>query len=553
MNPHQKRGDAPAVPPRQAHSSTFYAMLSINTINGQLISPIPRGFRYFILGAILVLPIALYIGVQFLTWSEIFGSLLVLFVVTLTLFSFQSGLMLLLAFLPFEPLLLKFVPADISFFFRLIPEAIIYSLFLVAAVRAAIYKNIRDESRKKVNNPLIFALFLLAGLSLISALVNRVDPIVTAVGVRQIFRFIILYVALTWSGLKNRQIMLVLGLVAAVAALESALGLLQAAVGSSLDALLYTGREFFVGRFRVAQEIFQVRTEGSRVFATMGRYDQLGTFLSLVAAAALGFVYRAAEKYKKYALLLLLIILPALFLTYSRASWFGFLLGLIVVAIIIQRDKKVLAALMIVLVSLVGYTAFREIEVRRLIDEPSVSPMHRLLEAFSERRLRSEYTGKGRVYFIIETPPAVLRTSPLLGMGPGQYGGGAAALLHNTAGYDELNLPFGVYGTEGQVDNNWMSLLGELGLLGVLVYLSIFISLILFSRKVLKDPRSTWLGKSLALGLIAATVSFAAQGFLGTYFEMRTLATYYWLLAGLTVVAAQSQMGSKGEGGLRGL
>ncbi len=531
-------------------------MLTFSFQNGNLVSPIPRSFRYLILGILVVLPVLLYVGLQFLTWPEIFGCLMLLAAAATALLSFEAGLVLLVIFLPFEPLMLKFIPSDVALFFRLIPETIIYTLLVCGLIKAAKRGQTSIAATGPISvkrNPIAFVLFLLAALSLISILVNRVDPIVAAVGLRQIFRFLLLYVAVVWYGLTNKQIILMAGLLAGLAVFESLLGLLQAGAGSKLDAWFYTGREFFVGRFRVAQEIFQVRAEGSRVFATMGRYDQLGTFLSLVGAAALGFAYRAAEKYKKYALLLLLIVLPALFLTYSRASWFGFLLGLVVVAIFIQKDKKVLAALLVLIVSLVGFVAFREIEVRRLIDEPSVSPMHRLLEAFSERRLRSEYTGKGRVYFIIETPPAVLKTSPLVGMGPGQYGGGAAALLHNTAGYDELNLPFGVYGTEGQVDNNWMSLLGELGLLGVLVYLSIFISLILFSRKVLKDPRSTWLGKSLALGLIAATVSFAAQGFLGTYFEMRTLATYYWLLAGLTVVAAQSQMELKGERGLRGL
>ena len=271
----------------------------------------------------------------------------------------------------------------------------------------------------------------------------------------------------------------------------------------------------------------------------MGRYDQLGTFLALVSAAALGFMYYAKDKVRKYATLVLLLSIPTMMLTYSRASWFGFLLAVIVCAIFIQKDKKVLAGLLTLVVLLGGYIGFKEVEVRRLIDEPSVSPINRLLEAFSERRLRSEYTGKGRLYFIIETPGAVLAHSPFVGVGPGQFGGGAAALLHNTSGYDELNLPFGVYGTEGQIDNNWMSIFGETGVLGLLAYLAMFVTLLVFSRRVLKSEQSTWLAKSLALGLIGATLSFVFQGFLGTYFEMRTLAPYYWLLAALTVAASQ--------------
>lgn len=501
-------------------------------------SPVPAWARYLILGLLAILPVLLYIGLQFLSWIEIFGSVIVLGVVLHSFISFQSGLMLLIIFLPLEPLLLKFIPGDLTLFFRLIPEAIIYSLLVFGLVKRSRAEKL-ESNTKLSDNPIAVALFIFVGIAVISILVNRVEPIAAGLGLRQLLRFILLYLAVILYGLKQRQIILVLAAVAVIAMAESILGLIQAAVGSRLDALFSTGREFFVGRFRVAQEIFQIRAEGSRVFATMGRYDQLGTFLALVSAAALGFMYYAKDKVRKYATLVLLLSIPTMMLTYSRASWFGFLLAVIVCAIFIQKDKKVLAGLLTLVVLLGGYIGFKEVEVRRLIDEPSVSPINRLLEAFSERRLRSEYTGKGRLYFIIETPGAVLAHSPFVGVGPGQFGGGAAALLHNTSGYDELNLPFGVYGTEGQIDNNWMSIFGETGVLGLLAYLAMFVTLLVFSRRVLKSEQSTWLAKSLALGLIGATLSFVFQGFLGTYFEMRTLAPYYWLLAALTVAASQ--------------
>ena len=68
---------------------------------------------------------------------------------------------------------------------------------------------------------------------------------------------------------------------------------------------------------------------------------------------------------------------------------------------------------------------------------------------------------------------------------------------------------------------------------------AIFVLLLRFAAKLLKDPLSSDLTKSLALGLIAATFAFVFQGFLGTYFEVRTLASYYWILAGLMAASAK--------------
>ena len=479
-----------------------------------------------------MLPLALYIASQFVSFSSIVGIAVLLCAAAVAAFNFELGLTILVLFLPFEPFLLKFVPAGFVVFFRLIPESIIAALFVRSLVQARVKGVVISDS-----DPIRISLFLMLGFSVISIIVNRVEPVVAAVGLRQIFRFILLYEACVLYGLKTKSVLKILGIVAVLAAFESGLGVLQAIVGNRLDNFLQTGGEFYVGELRVSQNIEQVREQGRRVFATMARYDQLGTFLALIASAAIGFVYQGSHKIKRYALVLLLLVLPGIFLSYSRSSWFGFLLALIVTAIIIKRDKKVLAALLILIAVLAGYTSYREVEVRRLIDEPQFSPFERLLEAFSQKRWREEYRNKGRFYFLPETPKALFPDHILLGVGPGQFGGGAAAALHNTKGYDELNLPYGLWGSAGVVDSNWASILGEVGILGAAAFASIFVLLILFSRRILIDERAGWLDKSLALGLIGATVCFVFMAFLGTNFENRTLAPYYWLLAALTVVS----------------
>jgi len=230
---------------------------------------------------------------------------------------------------------------------------------------------------------------------------------------------------------------------------------------------------------------------------------------------------------------------------------------------------------------------------RYLIDSPRQTVSERVFEAMSPSRWMGEYYGLGRLFFIINTPRALVIYAPmggLIGMGPGTFGGGVAQALHYTKSYGVLGLPFGIWGSEGHVDNNWFSLLGEIGFLGVLAYVSI-LGLLFFTsfrlylqpskseepNTLLKDgvefpsrnshlmsqaatpPQAeTMLAalrhtsqreldssvavnpeekftRAVGLGYCGVLAAFFCLGFFAMYFEMRTLAPYVWILGGLVV------------------
>src|SRR3989344_2004980 len=227
---------------------------------------IPSGVRYIILGLLIIAPLVAYVALQYTNVASILGVTLLLGFGVWTLFSFPSGLILLVAFLPLEPLLIKFIPSSLVLFVRLLPEVIILALFV-----SGLYKS-WSKSGSKGNiissDPILIPLLLFAGFAIISALLNQIEFVSGVVGFRQLFRFIILYQAVVLHGLSRKQILTIVGLVAALAVFESAVGLLQAWFGSLADNFLSTGRELFAGRFRVSDEIFQIRGEGNRVFAT---------------------------------------------------------------------------------------------------------------------------------------------------------------------------------------------------------------------------------------------------------------------------------------------
>ena len=325
-----------------------------------------------------------------------------------------------------------------------------------------------------------------------------------------------------------------------IVVLQAGLGLVQAASGGAIDDFLLPSEGKFLEGIQLTAGTQQFWSQGTRIFATMGRYDQLGQFLCLFLLLGAGLLYFAGRQRDVRTLWIVMVMgLPALLLTLSRASWFGFVLGLLIIAAYFMQDRRVRIGAVVAIVLAVGYVAYSGLVVRYLIESPEQTIVERFFESFSLARFQGEYYGLGRVYWMVQTP-FVVATSPFFGVGPSMYGGGAAAALHNTKVYDALGLPFGVYGTDGYIDNNWFSLWGELGTIGVLVYLWMFVVLLLMSVRVFRKAHEPYV-KGLALGFVGVIFAVSFQAFLATAFEIRTLAVYFWIYAAFVYVLGVRQ------------
>ena len=159
-----------------------------------------------------------------------------------------------------------------------------------------------------------------------------------------------------------------------------------------------------------------------------------------------------------------------------------------------------------------------------------------MFEAVSIDAWRDSYEGYGRIFFIINTPRMVVSQYPLFGVGPGQYGGGVAAALLHTDMYDRVHLPFGIQNTVGQIDNNWMSIWGETGTVGLIFWLGFFIAIIKMSLQVSRKSHHQF-SRTTAEGLVGLTVGIMLIGFFGPYFEFRTLMFYYFSIVGVVALS----------------
>jgi O-antigen ligase len=350
-----------------------------------------------------------------------------------------------------------------------------------------------------------------------------------------------MFFAVSYLNPTQGQVRIFLQAMFVIVAFEGVLGLLQSFIGAPMDEFLIPSERRFFESIQLTTGTTQSWSPGTRVFATLGRFDQLGTFLSLFFLVAVGLLYKLKNTLDRRRLMLILgLAAPALLLTLSRASWFGFALGLFVMGAILMRDTRIRLAFAALLIFAGAYLAYSGLVVRYLVDYPDQTVIERFFEAFSYERWRGEYYGLGRLYWMVQTVTVVVPAAPLFGVGPGQYGGGAAAALSNMRVYQELNLPFGVYGTEGYIDNNWFSLWGETGTLGLIFYIWMFVSLGLLGLKVFRTAHKP-LTAGLALGLVGCVCAVALQAFLGTYLEIRTLALYFWVLAASVYVLARRE------------
>ena len=122
----------------------------------------------------------------------VLGVALAIAVVGLVFVRPESGVVMLLAYTPFEPFLLKFVPDDVYVYARYASEMVIYVLIASLAWRYL-------ARRMKVPlTPIDLPFVMLLLVAMTSIVINAVPALSAVLGVRQIIRFILLFFAVVY-------------------------------------------------------------------------------------------------------------------------------------------------------------------------------------------------------------------------------------------------------------------------------------------------------------------------------------------------------------------
>jgi len=239
----------------------------------------------------------------------------------------------------------------------------------------------------------------------------------------------------------------------------------------------------------------------TRAFAFFGSPNVLGAVLVLLAFAAMGLYF--VEKQKYFVAISLAAIAVTIF-TFSRSAWMGLAAGLVFV-LFIRNWKLVIWAPLATLVIFI----------------PQIRD--RLAVVFtSSYWLDSSLDGR---LWALNNGFHIWAKHPLLGSGPGTYGGKLALNYASPVYLEGIQQGYvALYFT----DNQWLQLLVQTGIVGLLLFA-------LFAVNMLVELITKYnSGKRyLSLGVAGAFVAFLVTGFFGNVLEFGAIAVPMGIMLGV--------------------
>ncbi|MCL5029011.1 MAG: hypothetical protein M1480_08335 [Bacteroidetes bacterium] len=257
---------------------------------------------------------------------------------------------------------------------------------------------------------------------------------------------------------------------------------------------------------------------------SFGASNVLGFIFSSAAVFTFGFFQ---SEYLSISTFILLFTLFCIGIVLTSANFALFLLPLGLGFVLFKKLKTNLNKTLIYTLSLMPLFLIIFLFAFQL--SPDVSLIfkfdNRIQDQFSER-------GTGRFLFSFLTIEKLQNESitPLLGFGPGMYSSTAGLSL----GAPKLNevLGFREKDIGQELDMDATAVLGELGYLGLLSYLLIFISVFIMAFKKIKEPIDKF-WKSLALGLFGVTPMIILGGFFYPVWQTPFIAIIFWTIVAL--------------------
>lgn len=334
--------------------------------------------------------------------------------------------------------------------------------------------------------PLDLPLLLFLGTGVLLYLVRSPEPEVALDGMRATFQYVFWYFLAANLALNHRQRRsLFWGFVLAGAAVA-----------------LYGVCQYIAGVPTPPNWVDQaeagVRT---RVFSWIGSPNVLGSYLVLLLPITAALLQTTRAHQAKLVLgAVSLAMLACLIFTFSRGAWLAFLAAALTYGLL--QNRRILALILVGAILL-----------------PAVSPpvANRLQYTFSSKYIESSQHG-GRFARWEEALNRVT-AHPVTGAGLGRFGGATAA---------RYNIPGTFY-----VDNYYLKLAVETGLLGLGVFLWLLLNVVRLLSNIIRELAQDPHTRALACGITAGLFGVLVHNFVENIFEVPMMQTMFWVLLGL--------------------
>lgn len=428
-------------------------------------------------------------------------------------------------FIPLEEFIEKWLPTG------LIYEGVRYSgeIFILISLASVLFNKFVVQKRWRttpVDKPIIVLLIAI----ILSAVINSVNLKFTVLGIRPFLRYIPVLLILAQVGIKENIAKEFIKWIYILGTIISSIAIIQSVFGLPVTYFLLPKAVVVSGEI-VREGLRQLVGVHTRVFSTMGRYDTLGTFLCILILIAFGLYYYSSNPNKKILRIFLVLAIPAILLSYSRQSWVALFVGIMVILFLSKRKKIAIGILLLLVLGLLFLTIVFPAAIQYSSNLPNVTFINRLLEPFSARYFEISRYSYGRLFVITEVSSRILVKAPIFGFGPARFG----SLTTRYLGFDFSSLidlnPESAFLVN---DVNWVTLLGQIGLLGIIFFVILLVSMGNYSYKLFNRNGSDF-RKGLSLGYIGAIAAFILLGFFGPNFEVRQVSYFIWLFGGILV------------------
>jgi O-Antigen ligase len=356
-------------------------------------------------------------------------------------------------------------------------------------------------------------------LAAVSAVVNAVPIGQALAGIGFTIDAVALFVLARLVGFTTRQaliaIVVLVGLVLAGAVI---------AVAQALLTPHLLGLSALRGRFG---EVY-------RLAAFFGDPNVFAAFLSAsIPFALFGVTGLRTKRGRRVALAVAFFLVLALWLSFSRGGWLGAVGGFAIAALLVDRRSIRIAAVVVAIALVIALVMPRNLLCPACEKRPD-------LVGSTIGRIGTVGGGEDlRVLFILNGLP-ILADHPVLGVGPGRFGGAAA---------DNYGTPvYAAYGTDKlftnptqrTVDDFWLHLAVEAGVLGLIAYLGMVGAAL---QPILRAARSAAWGRRVALaGIGGAVIALGINAFTTMLLEANSVAFLFWFLLGIGSQLAASEL-----------
>jgi O-antigen ligase len=376
---------------------------------------------------------------------------------------------------------------------------------LVAAGGVILAKAIqRGAVGHALRDPVLILAVLFVAAAAASALANGVPPLVAVLGIAVTVDAIAVFVAARMIGVDATRAARTIAAIVAAVVVAAVVGIAQAVIDPRIFGLAP-----FIGQFG----------EGLRIGSFLGNPNMLASIIGLAVPFTL-FASARRDRWRWPARVSLYLLVLALLLTYSRGGWLAVGLGLTLGAVVLQwRTLPVL----VVAVVLAWATAAILPRAGGGPDAPAGGLVGSTFD-------RLAHLGEGddlRARFLRDGLP-IVADHPLLGVGPGRYGGAVAAIVPSPV-YEAYDTSLFGYRT---VHNFWLHLVGETGIVGITIFLALIAGL------VLRFARAARSANGLAFVVLAGAATMLVVASLNSVTEMifegNMPSVLVWLIIGLS-------------------